>query len=135
MADAFDPDRAEAALDVLIALVREEVEAIHAGDLQAVADLYPRKRDKMEHAETLLRGLAPVLADAPHTALRAKVATLKELVAEDERLLARVTEATGEVAAELRRIRDRHGLGGLYGRGGQRRDPGATPRARLDQSF
>lgn len=125
---------AEAGIDALAALLRDEVAAIRRGDLDRVGALAGRKAELAEAlaaAEPALRALLDAGGDP---ALRDRLARLRELVETDRALLARMAEATGAIAAEIARIRDRHGLRGLYGATGAQRGPEPVPAQRLDRS-
>lgn len=123
----------EAALeiDAMTQLLREEIAAIDRGELDKVTALYPRKTALLE----ALEAAAPAIAGnaAAETALREKLLVLQDLVRKDAALLARMTEATRDLASEVSRIRDRHGLKGLYGVKGEARDTTVTVSQRIDQ--
>jgi hypothetical protein len=123
----------EAALeiDALTQLLREEIAAIDRGDLDKVTELYPRKAALLE----ALEAAAPALRESSdtETGMREKLQQLQELVRKDAALLARMTEATSDLVSEISRIRDRHGLKGLYGVKGEVRDTTVTVSQRIDQ--
>lgn len=122
---------AELEIDALTQLLREETAAIDRGDLDKVTELYPRKVALLE----ALEAAAPAIAEssAAETDIGKKLLELQELVRKDATLLARMTEATSDLVSEIIRIRDRHGLKGLYGVKGEVRDTTVTVSQRIDQ--
>lgn len=130
------PARATQLVDQLARLLRDEIAAIGQGQLARVEELYPRKTELLgeieaafENQEKFLSGSAPATV-----ALRRKLKELHGLIQTDLSLLQRMTEATGAVAQEIDRIRDRQSLRGLYDRGGARKTGDVTQPQRLDQS-
>ena len=95
------------------------------------ADLPSRAAEKagvlaaIEAAAPLVEPFLPDIGDA---ALRDDLAALGQALEENAGLLARKADAAARVGAELRKVRDRHGLAGLYGKTGHKR--GASPDGR-----
>lgn len=130
------PVRANQIVDQLTRLLRDEIAAIGQGHLARVDELYPRKAELLGEIEAgfaeqkkLLAGSEPAVV-----ALRRKLEDLHGLIRADLALLQRMTEATGAVAQEIDRIRERQSLSGLYGREGARKAEDVTQPQRLDQS-
>ena len=67
--------------------------------------------------------------------LQDKLQALQVLLQKDHELLERMTAATGRVAKELARIRDRHSLGGLYESSGSLRNSDVPKAQQVDQSI
>ena len=72
---------------------------------------------------------------AKATRLRDSLELLNTLIRKDHKLLERMTEATGRAVRELTRIRDRHGLGGLYESSGSPRKQDVARPQQVDQSI
>ncbi|MDP5333963.1 MAG: hypothetical protein NWQ32_05255 [Paracoccaceae bacterium] len=123
------------ALDALMRLLQDEIVAIRRGDLGQVDAFAARKAELSATLEAAGPAIAEALAaDPPDMALRGRIANLQELIETDKMLLERMTQATAAMLAEIIRIRDRHGLGGLYGEKGQPRAAEPVPLERLDRS-
>ncbi|PYE84380.1 hypothetical protein [Pseudoroseicyclus aestuarii] len=103
----------------LTVLLTEEIAAIRRGDLPVIDRLAPEKAR-----------LAALIEAQDPSKTPEGLPELRALIAEDARLLDMLTEATAGLAAELRRVRDRHSLKGLYGRSGDPApaQPGASGR-------
>ena len=123
------------ALTALTRLLEDEIAAIRRGDLEQVTTHAARKSDLGTVLEAAGPAIAAALAaDPPDTALQARIATLQALIETDRALLERMTQATGTIVTEIARIRDRHGLRGLYGEKGTQRAAEPVPMERLDRS-
>lgn len=129
-----EPGSAAADLDALIALLTKEIAAIENGDLQSVEALLPAKSALFETFEQRQGELESALSGPEGEALREKVHTLKALAARDGELLDLTREAVAGVADEIARIRDRHSLKGLYGKGGEQVADNGSPRQQIDRS-
>ena len=120
-----------AEIDALTHLLKEEIAAIGRGELDKVTELYPRKAALLEAIETA----APVVEDRAGNdiAFREKLSKLQCLIHEDAARLERMAEAARDLTAEISRIRDRHGLKGLYGAKGESQAPTVAVSQRVDQ--
>ncbi len=128
--------RAMQLIDRLARVLRDEIAAIGQGQLAQVEALFPRKAQLLEDIETAFADSGALLEgdDQPSVRLRQRLAELRKLIQSDLALLQRMTEATGAVAREIERIRDKHSLGGLYDRDGARPATSVASQQRLDQS-
>ncbi len=108
-------------IEKALRLFEREIEAIAAGDLNAIEALRPQKHDMLIRLEESQEAIQTALASdqAGASALRDNIHNLQKLTAESERQLRRLSEAAGEVLQELQRIRDRHSLKGLYSGSGR----------------
>ncbi|MWD28477.1 hypothetical protein E0K89_013410 [Aquicoccus sp. SCR17] len=124
-------------IDRLARLLRDEIAAIGAGRLETVRDLYAEKSALLAELEAASGGIEAGLAKKDEAAdlLREQLAELQVLIRKDHALLERMAAATGSVARELARIRDRHGLGGLYESSGARRESDVSNGPQVDQSI
>lgn len=121
-----DPD-----LHALRALLERENTALDRGDTRKALALVPEKEallSRLESRGTDLRTRAE--ADA---ALRASLLSLQALLARNAARIDRLRIAAGEMAADLVRLRERHGLGGLYGRDGDARQKDVAAMPRIDR--
>lgn len=120
-----------AEIEALAQLLKEEISAIDRGDLDKVVQLYPRKAELL----AALEAAAPAIGKSTpsDTAMRERLQELQALVRKDAALLERMTEATSDLVSEISRIRDRHGLKGLYGAKGEMQKTTATVSQRVNQ--
>jgi len=133
-----DLARAQILADRLARVLRDEIAAIGQGHLGDIATLAAEKAVLLEEIETAFAEGAMLFAGADRTGadrLRARLAEVQDLVARDLALLERMTRATGAIAAEIARIRDRHGLAGLYGPDGEKRHSDVAKAQRIDRSL
>jgi len=128
--NAAQPD-GTAEIDALTRLLEEEIAAIGRGELDKVTALYPRKAALLEAIEAA----APVVEDRAGNDIefREKLAELQHLIHQDAALLERMAEAARDLTSEISRIRDRHGLKGLYGAKGESQAPTVAVSQRVDQ--
>lgn len=133
---AITPADAHQLIDRLARLLRDEIAAIGQGDLGRVEELRPRKEVMLAEIEANLSDADAVFGDdlSARNRMANKLDDLRDLIATDLALLRRMTEATGDVAREIERIRARQSLGGLYDREGSRQDAPVAPSNRFDQS-
>ena len=123
------------AIAALVRLLQDEVTAIRNGDLGQVSAQAKRKAELGAVVEAAGPAIAVALAaDLPEDGLQAQIATLRDLIDTDRALLERMTQATGALVTELARLRDRHGLRGIYGATGTSRGSDPLPVQRFDQS-
>lgn len=126
-----------AIIERLSRLLHDEVAAIGAGKLDVVRDLFAEKAALMEEFEAASGQIETMLerGGTEATDLRGQMEKLYALIRQDQALLERMADATGRAARELAKIRDRHGLGGLYeASGGLRKNDVAAPQ-QVDQSI
>ncbi|EAR51747.1 flagellar P-ring protein precursor [Oceanicola granulosus HTCC2516] len=112
-------------------LLEREIAALQAGRFALVHELAADK----ERLGAELEAAAAALTPTEQRALASDFATLGALITRDAELLERAARATGDVARELRRVRDRHSLRGLYGKSGETRGAPETPANRIDASL
>lgn len=123
------------ALTALTLLLQQEIAAIRRGDLEQVPVLAARKTELAQAVEAASPAIEAALQAAPEdTDLRARIAVLHELIETDKALLDGMLQATGAMITEIARIRDRHGLGGVYGEKGTQRPMTPLLAERLDRS-
>lgn len=124
-------------VDRLSRLLRDEIAAIGQGKLARVEELYPEKTRLLAEIESVFADPDALVGgqDAPAQKLKERLGEMRELIHQDLALLKRMTEATGAVAREIERIRERQSLRGLYGPDGSSSDKGVATPQRLDQSI
>lgn len=124
-------------IDRLSRLLHDEVAAISAGQLETVRELYPQKLALFEELQAASDGIETKLRQEGGEAgeLRTQLEKLHGLVRKDFALLEQMTAATERAARELARIRDRHGLGGIYESSGTLRKDDVALQQQIDQSI
>lgn len=123
-----DSNDAFANIDALEAVLRKEIAAIEAGDL---AVLHQYEGDKVRLSEALERQLA----DNPQAISTEQLRGLKDLIQRNVEHLKQAMVAIVEVITEVSHIRDRHGIAGLYGRSGTKRDMHAAASKAVNKMF
>ncbi|MHA6345249.1 hypothetical protein [Roseivivax sp. CAU 1761] len=120
-----DPD-----LTALTGLLEREIAALDRGDSAAALALLPEKRALLDRLEARSAALAD---EARRNAgLRDRLDRLRALLARNGARVERLRTVAGTLTADLARLRDRHGLGGLYGADGGARSAPVTARSRID---
>ncbi|MEQ5870632.1 hypothetical protein J4E08_12055 [Sagittula sp. NFXS13] len=124
-------------IDRLARVLRDEIAAIGQGELARIDELYPRKAELLGEIETAFGSGEKYFGgdDAQSRKLQRKLDELRDLIQTDLALLKRMTEATGAVAREIERIRDRQSLRGVYDREGAPAQASVTPSQRFDKSI
>ncbi|WP_370162306.1 hypothetical protein [Limimaricola soesokkakensis] len=130
------PSGLEAEIAELVALLEAEIAEIRAGDLAGVTARLERKSELAARIEAARPEIEAGLAAGDDAAqeLRERLDALADLIARDAAMLERMRATTGAVARDLERLRDRHGLGGLYGANGNRSTKDTLSRAPMDKS-
>ncbi|MGR3452375.1 hypothetical protein [Pseudooceanicola sp.] len=129
--------RAMQLVDRLSRVLRDEIAAIGRGELAEVEQIFPRKQQLLAEIEAAFTDPAHLIEgeEPPAVRLRARLAELQRLIRTDLALLQRMTEATGAVAREIERIRERHSLSGLYDKDGTPRAENVASSTRYDTSL
>jgi hypothetical protein len=123
------------AVVALSRLLQHEIDAIRRGDLEQVPALVARKTALSHAVEAAGPAIeAALMADPDDMDLRARIALLHDLIETDRALLDSMMQATGAMITEIARIRDRHGLRGLYGETGTQRPVAPFSPERFDRS-
>ncbi len=128
-----DPERD--AIKALTRLLQRENAAIRKGDLAQIDAEITRKAELGAALEAAAPAIAEALAaDLPDDALIVQITALRAEIEANQTLLDGMTQATGGLVAELARIRDRHGLRGIYGATGTQRAGEPIAVQRFDRS-
>ncbi|MGD9864213.1 MAG: flagellar biosynthesis protein FlgI [Pseudodonghicola sp.] len=120
-----------------VALLNEEIAALRSGRLQMVGELFDRKSALLKWLELRMPLVEPFLAHeaAKSRGLPARLAELQRAVSEDSALLQRMARAAGTIVREIRKATERSGLGGLYGKSGQKIGDRTGGQLRIDREF
>lgn len=124
-------------VDDLLSISDKESRQLDLGDTEGLSQTLDRKRDALIALEG---GLAELnrLGLAGSDRMEQLGSRLAELRARAQRDMERAqvkTEAIRKVLHEVKKVRERHGLGGLYGADGRRLAGTPLPRAGVDRSL
>ncbi|MCA0922626.1 hypothetical protein [Pseudooceanicola nanhaiensis] len=124
-------------IDQLSKLLRDEIAAVGAGRLEEVNKLFPQKSALLQKLQDASPALEKAAQESGTSAerLREKLRAVQELIRSDLAILERMTHATGEIAKELSRLRERQSLNGLYGSTGTTRQEVVAPATQVDQTI
>ncbi|EPX78023.1 hypothetical protein Salmuc_03345 [Salipiger mucosus DSM 16094] len=127
----------ETAVDELTALLEEENAALEAGEIDKLEPLFDRKSEIYNRLEIYEPVVEPILEshidDFPQ--MRTKLPELRELVDANGILIERITAATSAVAREVKRIRNRHSLDGMYEKTGRKLGDPTSGRRSFDEKL
>ncbi|MGR3442447.1 hypothetical protein DU478_14740 [Thalassococcus profundi] len=122
-----DQRRALAVVDALAAVLRKEISAVESGQFEALVAFAGEKA-------RLTSALEKYLQDDPAAVSKPRLAELKDLILRDKRNLELAQTATADMIREIRTLRERHSVAGLYGTTGARRDIHATNGGAVDKT-
>lgn len=119
------------------ALLREEIAAIHAGRLDSVTALFPRKAALLKRIELLMPVVEPFLKEQLRSdrALADRLSEMKAAVREDCELIERMSLALADVIRDIEKIRNRHSLDGIYEKSGRRVTGAAADLRQIDKTI
>lgn len=120
-----------------IAVLRREITAIKAGNLEVVAEVFEEKSKLLKWLELRTPLVEPFLNHdaARERNLKDHLAELKHCIEEDDAMLSRMAVAARTILREVDKITNRDGLGGIYGKSGRKRADAARGSKRIDQEF
>ncbi len=123
-----DPD-----LRTLDALLDRERHALDAGDTRALAAMTAEKAELLDRLEAR-SGELKTRAESD-AELRRRLGETREKLVLNATRLERVASTVTELAGALAKVRDRHGLAGLYGSNGAKSASAAPRQATLDREI
>ena len=124
-------------VDGILGLSDEEARSMDLGDAETLAEILDRKRQSLEDLEA---GLAELDKEAlqGHPQMVDLISRLTDLRTRAERDMERAqvkTVAIRKVLHEVKKVRGRHGLGGLYGADGRHRKDSPVTKTGIDRSI
>lgn len=117
-----------ATIEALERILHKEIAALEAGDFAVLVDYESEKA-------RLGAELEQRLARNPQAVEAERLRALKGLILRDAQHLEQAQNATSEIIAEVRHIRGRHGMAGVYGRSGMKRGIMATGSVAVDKTI
>lgn len=120
-----------------VELLNQEVAALTEGRFHVVSELFERKASLLKWLELRVPLVEPFLQHevAKSRGLPERLADLQRAVSEDSAMLKRMATAAGTIVREIRKASERSGLGGLYGKSGQKIGGQDGGRLRIDREF
>ncbi|RRH75775.1 hypothetical protein [Falsigemmobacter faecalis] len=122
----------------LTAVLERENEALLAGDVTLVAELFGQKQVLLTQLETRQPVVEPFLREsaAVTEALRSRIQVLATQINRNAALLEAMSDAARAIRLEVSRVRDRHSLNGMYDKSGHTRGQGpAGPPREIDTNL
>lgn len=122
-------------LETMCDLLQKENNSIKSGKLDVINELFEMKKEGLRIIEArtpLVEHLInhPLFDSAPN-----KIRKLKYLVDENGVLLERMNAAARTIGAELKKIRDKHSLNGLYEKTGRKMNKDGNSQNKIDQNL
>lgn len=120
-----------------VALLRNEIDAINAGNLDVVSESYEKKSGLLKWLELKRPLVEPFIKKDAAIARRLPelLEDLRVAVTENSSLLSRMAEAAGSVAREIEKATQRHSLNGLYGQSGKKVADSTVTKMTIDREF
>src|SRR5690625_3185934 len=103
----------------LEALLQQELEALRAGQIEAVLALTERKNGLIQEMRGLQDSISERLKKRRAQELRTRLQTLYRQLEENQQALEQMITAVRAIATQFRQIQDQHKGHGLYGRRGR----------------
>lgn len=118
-------------------LLRHEIDAIKAGELEVIGQIFEEKSRKLKWLELRTPLIEPFLDHefAQKLSLRPLLAELKRNIEEGGAMLARMAIAARTIRREVEKIHNRNGLDNVYGKTGEKLAGGAGQKLKLDQEL
>lgn len=124
-------------LEAAVALLKREIEAIGAGQLEAVTELYERKSRLLKWIELRMPVIEPFLGHetAKEARITESLQELRDVAREDSVLLERMAVAARTIVREMDKALDRNSLSGMYGKSGQKLVEEREPRKSINREY
>ena len=135
--DAQNLDAYVGKIKETVTILRREIDAIKAGELEVVGQVYEEKSKVLKWLELRTPLIEPFLHHeaASNLGIREHLAVLKKNIEEDDALLSRMAVAARTVLREVEKITNRNGLSGVYGKSGHKRGAATGGAVNLDQEL
>ena len=120
-----------------VAILQKEIAAIKNGELEVVSQLFDEKSKMLKWLELRTPVIEPFVTGniAQKLNLKGHLAELKKHIEEDGAMLSRMSVAARTILREYEKINNRNGLGGTYGKSGQKMASGREARVNIDQKL
>lgn len=135
--DAQNLDAYVGKIKETVSILRTEIDAIKEGQLEVVSDVFEEKSKVLKWLELRTPLVEPFLNHDAATKLNIKghLAELKQHIEEDGAMLSRMAVAARTILREVDKINNRNGLGGVYGKTGEKLGATTGGKIRLDREL
>ena len=123
------------AVDRMCELLEKENSAIKSGSLDVVTELYEMKKEGLGVIESKATIIDTFLKSKSFPDAEPKIKRLNELVHENGKLLERMSSAASSIASQIKKIRDKHTLDGIYEKTGKKMSESQKYSSKLDQKL
>jgi hypothetical protein len=105
-----------------VAILQKEITAIKNGELEVISNVFEEKSKVLKWLELRTPLIEPFLNHEIAQTLNIKrhLSDLKKAIEEDGEMLSRMTLAARTILREIEKINNRNGLGGVYGKSGEK---------------
>ena len=120
-----------------IAILQKEIAAIKNGELEVISNIFDEKSKVLKWLELRTPLVEPFLKHeiAQNLNIKRHLADLKKNIEEDGAMLSRMAVAARTILREVEKINNRNGLGGIYGKSGQKMSGNTNGTLRIDREF
>jgi flagellar biosynthesis/type III secretory pathway chaperone len=120
-----------------VAILRKEINAIKGGELDVVSNVFEEKSKILKWLELRTPLVEPFLHHeaAQKRNIKTHLAELKKHIEEDGAMLSRMAVAARTILREIEKINNRNGLGGVYGKTGEKLGSASSTKMRIDREF
>lgn len=115
----FDSGAIFSLVDQLEALLRQELDALRAGEVEAVLALTERKHSLIQEIQSLQDSISQRLQKRQARELQERLQALYAQLEENQQALERMITAVRAIATQFRQIQEQQQGHGLYGRRGR----------------
>jgi ABC-type phosphate transport system auxiliary subunit len=117
-----------------VAILREEISAIKAGELEVISNVFDDKSRVLKWLELHTPLVEPFLNHeiAQKSNIKRHLTDLKKEIEEDGAMLSRMAVAAKRILREVEKINNRNGLGDIYGKSGQKVSGVSGRKMRID---
>ena len=122
-------------IDRMCDLLKKENNSIKSGNLDIINELFEMKKEGLRIIENRSPIVEHLINHVNFPEAPEKIKTLKELVDENGVLLERMNAAAKTISSELKKIKNKHSLNGLYEKTGRKINQGNISENKLDQNL
>lgn len=123
------------AVDNMCEILDKENKSIKSGNLDIVTELYEQKKEGLSIIEGKSDIVSDFLKHKDFSDVEPKLRRLNELVQENGVLLERMSAAASSIASQIKKVRDRNTLDGVYQKTGKKLPDAHKYTSKLDQKL
>lgn len=135
--DAANLDDYVSKIKETVVILHKEIDAIKNGELEVITNVFDEKSKILKWLELRTPLVEPFLNHefAQKINIKGHLAELKRSIEEDGAMLSRMAVAARTILREVEKINNRNGLGGVYGKSGQKVAGNTGPKMRIDREL